>query len=231
MHLIRGIISTTHLDRHYERMSKECLEDMARQINEKYIPFRWNHQEDLNPGVVLCGKVFKLNDGESALIAVIGWFESEKEKHEYVYGKPNTEYVKYLDEIGDIGEFKDKLCGEKVELPSKISICDLLRIHLDSSKVLKDGSLIKIKRYIATVDDLMIIVQTGDHLPRHFHVKSKQRGIDARFNLNTLELINMKKGQIKSKDIKKIKDFFETNSSMLQKLKDEGDRIYKCTGT
>jgi len=228
--IIRGIISTTHIDRHFERMSKECLEDMARQINTKYIPFRWNHQEDLNLGVVLCGKVINLTDSESALIAVIGWFETEKEKHEYVYGKSNTEYKKYLVELGDISEFKDTLSGEKVELPSKISICDLLRIHLDSSKVLRDGSLIKIKRYIGSVDDLRIIVQTGDHPPPHFHVKSRQRGIDARFRLDTLELINVKKGSIKSRDIKKIKNFFETNPSILQKLKDEGDRIYKCTG-
>ncbi|GAG28127.1 unnamed protein product, partial [marine sediment metagenome] len=61
----------------------------------------------------------------------------------------------------------------------------------------------------------------------HFHVISKQRKINARFNIETLDYINMKEGIISPKDIKKIQNFFKTHPGPLKLLKDEYSRFMK----
>lgn len=223
-----GIASTTHLDRHNERMAKSALDSMADQIKEKYIPQLIEHDWNRHIGVLLYGEVFQLKDGEYALGVVTGLFENENDKNEFKSGKPNKiwqNYKKYLD-IEELINLNDK---NKIDLVKQndipISIADLLEVHIDSTQVLPDGRIYKIKRFIAATGDLRIEVYPKDHQPSHFHVISKQRDIDARFDINTLELVSMKEGKIKENDIKKIQDFFKTSPTLLNQLRNEHSRM------
>ena len=61
------------------------------------------------------------------------------------------------------------------------------------------------KERVATIDDLQVIIYSNDHNPPHFHVKTKNLNIDAKFKIEDCELIA---GEISSKDLKKIKAFY-----------------------
>lgn len=63
------------------------------------------------------------------------------------------------------------------------------------------------KERIKTIDNLEVIIYPNDHNPPHFHVKSKDLKIDAKFFIETGELY---KGEISSKDLKKIKAFYQS---------------------
>lgn len=222
-----GIASTTHVDRHNERFSKSALDSMAEQINEKIIPQLIEHDWNQWVGVILYGEVFQLDDGEYALGVVSGIFEKEEEKTVYVIGEQNifwSDYKKYL----DISKLK-ALVGENRNFVSDNlaqNVADLLETHLDSTEVLLDDTVYKIKRYIAAAGDLRIEVYPKDHEHQpHFHVISKQRGLNARFDIQTLEFINAKNGSIQPKDIKRIQTFFEANPEYLEKLRKEHDRL------
>jgi hypothetical protein len=62
-----------------------------------------------------------------------------------------------------------------------------------------------LKERIATINDLKVIIYSNDHNPPHFHVVSKDYSINAKFLIENCELIS---GDIKSKDLKKIKAFY-----------------------
>jgi hypothetical protein len=64
------------------------------------------------------------------------------------------------------------------------------------------------KQRIETIDHLEVIIYPNDHNPPHFHVKSKDLKIDAKFLIETGEFY---KGEISSKDIKKIKAFYQSS--------------------
>jgi len=223
-----GIASTTHIDRHYERMAKSALDSGAEQINERLIPHLIEHDWNQHVGVLLFGGVFKLDDGEYALGIVIGIFENEEERRIYATGKPNiywSDYKKYL----DVDRLKELVGENNISLAdsSDKNIADWLEIHLDSTEVLSDGTVYKIKRFIAATGDLRIEVYPKDHeYQPHFHVISKQRKINARFDIKTLELINSKNGEIQPKDIKKIQNYFKMNPEYLEKLKNEHIRFH-----
>lgn len=229
MIITTGVASTTHIDRHYEKMAKSALDGMARQINEAFIPQLIEHDPTQQIGVVLYGEVFPLSDGEYALGVVSGVFESSAERERFITGQPNNvwnEYRRYLN-VADLVKMVDQnqqLHNADV-LPKKLNLSDLLELHLDSTQVSIDGSVYKVKRFIASSGDLKIEVFPKDHTPEHFHVTSKQRGIDARFDMNTLDIISMKRGSIAEKDIRKIKVFFETHPDELVKLREEYDRL------
>ena len=61
------------------------------------------------------------------------------------------------------------------------------------------------KERVKTIDDLQIIIYSNDHNPPHFHVKTKNLKIDAKFRIEDCELIS---GEISSKDLRKIKAFY-----------------------
>lgn len=230
MRITIGIASTTHVDRHEERMAKSALDGMAKQIKENFIPQLIEHDWDKRiGGVILYGEVFQLEDGEYAIGIVSGIFENKEEKIIFKIGNPNNvwqKYKKYLDIEGlkklqkiNLKERKNKKISDNSKF--KINIADLLEKHLNSNQVGPDGRVYKIKRFIASVGDLKIEVYPNDHYPPHFHIVSKQRKINARFNIETLDYINSKIGKISSKDIKKIQNFFKTTPQFLKLLKDE----------
>jgi len=234
MKIITGIASTTHVDEHDERMTKKCLSGMAEQIREKLLPYLMEHDQGKQIGVIFYGEVFQLSDGEYALGVVSGIFEESEEKIQLKIGEPNNvwqDYKKYLDvkELIDINKSKS-LDMNKQEKRSRLdrlslNIADLLEIHLNSTQVQPDGRVFKIKRCIGRTGDLRVEIYAGDHDADHFHVVSKQRKINARFNMETLEYIDTKWGKIKRDDIKKIKNFFELNSQKLTLLRSEAARL------
>ncbi|HDZ85225.1 MAG TPA: DUF4160 domain-containing protein [Candidatus Moranbacteria bacterium] len=61
------------------------------------------------------------------------------------------------------------------------------------------------KERIATINDLQVIIYSNDHNPPHFHVKSKDLKINAKFAIDTFKLLS---GEISSKNLKKIKAFY-----------------------
>jgi len=224
MKIITGIASTTHIDRHNERMAKSALDSMAKQIKERFIPQLIEHDPNQHIGVVLYGEVFRLKDGEYALGIVSGIFENDQEKKRHKSGSANNvwqNYEKYLDinELVKINEQNRQVT--KINNSKQSNVADLLETHLDSTQVLPDGTVYKIKRFIAATGDLKIEVYPKDHKPKHFHVISKQRKINARFDIDTLAHINNKQGSISFGDIKKIQNFFKTHPRQLEFLKNE----------
>lgn len=229
MRLITGIASTTHVDLHGERIAKSALSQFAEQICSKFIPTLIEHDPNRQIGILLYGKVAQLEDGEFALYVVSGIFDCDKEEAQYKVGSPNIVWQQYTHYLSDIKPTGNPNLNKNVDSKHKIennnsSVVDLLETHLDSTQIWNDGRVYKIKRFISSSKDLRIYVYK-DHLPPHFHVISKQRAIDARFNLNTLEYINSKKGGIRESDIKKIQNFFELHPEILLKLKNEHTRM------
>ena len=229
MKVVAGIASTTHVDAHYECFSKEALESGAEQIRSRFLPFLRNHDPSQQIGVILYGRVEPLEDGEYALYFVGGIFESEDERARYVSGAPNTvsqQFASYLDRprerIRQRPNGEDRSGDDRIENDPN-NLAALLETHLDSTSVWIDGRVIKVKHLIASTGDLSVHVYR-DHAPPHFHVISRQRRINAKFHLDTLEPI---KGSISSNDVKKIKDFFRLRPAALQKLRDEHARMQK----
>jgi hypothetical protein len=223
-----AIASTTHLDCQYERMSKAALDAAAKRINDKYIPQLIDHDWNKHIGVVLYGEVFPLRDGEYALGIVTGEFENEHEKNEYKSDQHNKVWKYYKEKINteDLRSLIENNSHPPIDEANRPeNIAGLLEIYLNSTKVLPDGRVYKIKHFIAAIGDLRIELYPKDHKPEHFHVTSKQRGIDARFDLYTIKLINLKKGKIKNDDVKKIQDFFMKSPGNLSLLISEHTRL------
>lgn len=230
MKITTGIASTTHIDRHNECMAKSALDGMAEQIKERFIPQLIEHDPNQHIGVVLYGEVFQLKDGEYALGIVSGIFENEQERERHKTGKPNDVWQDYKNNLDIYGLLKmnerNHQTNQANQSSKQSNVADLLETHLDSTQVLPDGTVYKIKRFIASTGDLRIEVYPKDHEHQpHFHVISKQRGINARFNIETLDLMNMKQGTIRGNDVRKIQNFFKTNPTFLEKLKTEHARM------
>lgn len=216
MKIETGIASTTHRDRVGDKFAKSALDGMADQINAKYIRHRLHHDPKQQVGVVLYGKVFELSDGEFALGVVVGTFENELEREQYVVGQANTtsdNFGQYLI-IGELRLMQEENAKIPDPIPhidkSKLSLAESLALHLDSTRVDEDGRVYQIKKFVGTTGGLRIEVYPKDHEHEpHYHVISKQRKLNARFDLNTHQLISMKSGKVRQGDIKKIQAFFQ----------------------
>jgi Domain of unknown function (DUF4160) len=229
MKIITAIASTTHIDRHHEKMAKTALDGMSEQIAAKYIPFLIEHDPNRAIGVILAGKVLPMDDGEWALMIVVSIWENFTESKEYEYGEKNTTWEKHMHYLQDVAiplKTVTTNTRENVDIRRPKTYADLLEMHLDSIEVWPDGRVIRTKRFIASTGDLQIHIYPNDHLPPHFHVRSKQRKIDARFDLYSLEIISNKQGQTSINDQKKIKHFFVTNPSILAELNSEYERFH-----
>jgi len=62
----------------------------------------------------------------------------------------------------------------------------------------------RIKERVETIRNMQIIIYSNDHNPPHFHVKSKDNSINAKFLLKDCTKIS---GEISPKDIKRIQAF------------------------
>lgn len=103
----------------------------------------------------------------------------------------------------------------KSDIIEKI-LTDLLAYYLglddiSLEKHLKDSSFAT-KERVQVLNDLEVIIYSNDHNPPHFHVKSKDLKIDAKFSIENCELL---KGDISSKNQKKIIAFYQSTKGKL----------------
>ena len=98
----------------------------------------------------------------------------------------------------------------------EIILKDLLQVYLELSESEIDFLLnnpdYNSKERIATIKDLRVIIYSNDHNPPHFHVISKDYKINAKFSIESGELIN---GDMKSSDLKRIKAFYQSPKSKM----------------
>lgn len=66
---------------------------------------------------------------------------------------------------------------------------------------------------------IKVYVYSGDHLPIHFHVKSDQRYLDAKFQLDPLELLENRTSIRIEKDEKFIIRYFTKNKHLLDSIR------------
>lgn len=66
---------------------------------------------------------------------------------------------------------------------------------------------------------IRVYIYSGDHLPIHFHVKSPQRYLDAKFRLDPLELIENKTSIPIAKDESFIIKYFTKNSHLIEDIR------------
>lgn len=82
-------LSTTHTDRHNEKMSVDALKAMVMQSNENIIPLGMEHDPRLSPvGRILQTKLVELDDGEYAIDGIAEMFDCN------------------VDDLTDVGERK-----------------------------------------------------------------------------------------------------------------------------
>ncbi len=80
MSLVEVIMSSTKLDKHNEKMTKEALEKMAENVNKYYIPVGIEHDPRIEPqGRVISAEVFQGEDGEYYLKGIIETFTENSE--------------------------------------------------------------------------------------------------------------------------------------------------------
>ncbi len=95
-------------------------------------------------------------------------------------------------------------------------LTDLLKYFLGLDDVSLEQHLkahnTTIKERVATIDDLQVIIYSNDHYPPHFHVKTKNLSINAKFKIEDCELID---GEISSKDFKKIEAFYRSSKGKM----------------
>ena len=86
---------------------------------------------------------------------------------------------------------------------------DVLQIYFNYDEAMIDELLLEPnlveKERVAKIEDLEIVIYTNDHNPPHFHVKTKERNVDAKFSIETGEYLS---GEIDSKNLKRIKAFY-----------------------
>lgn len=224
-----GIGASTHLDSHGERISAEALKRMADQVNSQYYPLLVNHEQaETPPGALVAAKCFELLDGETAMGILVGFHTTFASRLSFQIGKVNSNWKSYIDLIDVdliIKQHEDRMKDyQSIEL----TVEERLSAYLSSHNLLGNGRLEARKHLVGRIKDLKIEVYPDDHLPAHFHVTSKQRGIDARFSIENLERLSSKHGKISSKDEKMVKQFFKVNPDALDYLrKKSADYIAK----
>lgn len=110
---------------------------------------------------------------------------------------------------------KDELKGIQEVLDSWVTF--LNKHYEDIIEDENDNFQIYIKKALAgKISDFRIVVYPNDHMPAHFHAISKQRNINARLDLYTLEPLP---GEIISpKDLKKIQYMMRFPKSIHEKV-------------
>jgi hypothetical protein len=230
MNLLAGIASTTHIDAHGQRIARTALDEFARQIRVTYIPLLINHDFSQQIGVNLAARVIRLDDGEYAMLVVSGIFDDESEALQFPVGTENEVWADYSPVLDEMEATVPKLLAsvtdiDDPEIAQPVTVSEELEFYLDSTEVAPDGSVYLIKRHIASVGSLKIYLCPKDHDPPHFHVESKQRNMNARFRVDTLEYYDMKHGQIRPKEVRQIQEYFRTHLDALDRLKEEYQRL------
>lgn len=93
---------------------------------------------------------------------------------------------------------------------------DLLAYYLGLDDItlekhIKEANLAT-KERVKTINNLEVIIYSTDHNPPHFHVKSKDLRINAKFSIEKCELLS---GKINSKNLKRINTFYQSPKGKL----------------
>lgn len=80
-----------------------------------------------------------------------------------------------------------------------------------------------IKERVATIKNMQIIIYSNDHNPPHFHVKSKDNSVNAKFRIDDCTLMS---GKMSSKNLKRIKAFYSDMKTqiVMQKIWDKRNK-------
>ncbi|MCA9382564.1 DUF4160 domain-containing protein, partial [Candidatus Dojkabacteria bacterium] len=207
-------------------IDEKALKSASEQVNRKFLPLLLDHNPKKILGVNLYSQVYKLDPDRYALIVLSGIYETDCEKNKYKIGDKNitSEDNKYMyrkmirKSIATFRNELSKIPSMKYKPPKTLE--GEIEEYLNRTMVDDNGRVYEIRAYIDSTHDLRIEIFPRDHLenPPHFHIISKQRGINARFNVYTLEHIDTKKGKVSSNDVKKIKKFFEMHQDVYEKL-------------
>lgn len=223
-----AIIVTSHLDKHGERFSREAVIDVVRQIHNKLLPMRFNHDEVAgDQGAVLSAVDFKLNDGEIAVGVIAVHFDNYEQRQKYRIGEANL----FFDQYKELINVKLLLALNDMKMllyePENMGISEALNAYLNSHYLDNNGKETVRKYNICNIGDFRVDVFPDDHLTAHFHIISKQRGINARISVDNLDLLSIKTGKqkISKRDLKLIKRFFRSQSEQYNKLKSESKRF------
>lgn len=92
---------------------------------------------------------------------------------------------------------------------------DILKFVLSDYLTMSDGLFqthlaienFETKRRVGVINDLELHIYSNDHNPPHFHVKTNDLGINAKFSIENCELLS---GDISSKQLKRIKAFYNS---------------------
>ena len=95
-------------------------------------------------------------------------------------------------------------CTDRQKIMIEKILTDILEYYMTAAIEVVMQNIV-IKERIATVRNMEIIIYSDEHNPPHFHVKSKDNSINAKFLINDCTFIN---GEISSTDFKRIKAFY-----------------------
>ena len=195
---------------------------MSTRIRSVYIPLLVDHDFRQLIGVVLNSRVIDLGDGEYALLALSGVFDDDREASQFPRETANSVWHDFEADMDELEvAVRREYQPEKLEPREEagtLGLAERLGIFLDTTEIAPDGSVYLVKRQVVSLGDLTVEVY-ADHEPPHFHVVSKQRDMNARFRLDTLEQYEMKSGQIRSGDVKRVQEYFINNSDEYERLK------------
>jgi hypothetical protein len=227
--IIGGILSSTHVDAHQQRVAKELLDQFAERLNSQYVALLVEHDSGQLSGIHLAARVAEMVDGEYALLGVSGLFDEDGEAGRFPVGATNVAASGYDAILDDLVEqlasmlLPEEASAEEFAYPDTLE--GQLAFYLDSTSVAPDGSVYLIKRRVTMVGNLEIRVYPKDHEPPHFHVHSESRNIDARFHVETLEFLSANYWRLAPKEVKQVQDFFRKNPAAHAALKAEYDRL------
>ncbi|MDD2257148.1 MAG: DUF4160 domain-containing protein [Bacteroidales bacterium] len=103
----------------------------------------------------------------------------------------------------------------KLDIMERI-VSDLLSYYLGLDEISLEKHLnavnLATKERVKVIDDLEVVIYSNDHNPPHFHVKSRDMKINAKFSIENCELLS---GEISSKNLKKINAFYRSPKGQL----------------
>jgi hypothetical protein len=87
-----------------------------------------------------------------------------------------------------------------------------MNIDFDFPNKSLDIHNIQTKERVKTIRNMKIIIYSNDHNPPHFHVISNDNSVNAKFTLDTCQLLS---GDIETKDIKRIEAFHKDPKTII----------------
>jgi hypothetical protein len=90
-------------------------------------------------------------------------------------------------------------------------LTDILQVYMNYEEAVIEELLIEPnlakKERVDKIDGLEVIIHSSDHNPPHFHVKTKDKKIDAKFLIETGEYVS---GEIDSKNLRRIQAYYNS---------------------